>query len=96
MNRAWILVFVALGCSTETADDATCTEMCQELVQSCEFAAYPSYESCMQGCAYARKEGGDMDAERTCILEAECDEFAVIDCEHAYGPGGTELEAKGK
>jgi hypothetical protein len=94
MKLVFVLSMFVAGCDTSAAEDETCAAMCQELVETCEFAAYPSYESCMQGCAYARKEGGDMERESACILKAECDEFAVIDCEHAYGPGGTELAGK--
>lgn len=94
MNWAVLVLGLVCGCDTAAEEDATCAAMCQELVETCEFTAYPSYESCLQGCAYSRKEGGDMEQESACILKADCDEFAVIECEHAYGPGGTELGGK--
>jgi hypothetical protein len=80
----WFLLFV-LACSTEAPTDEVCASMCQELVQTCEYDAFPSYESCMQGCAYEREAGGRIEPQTQCILMAECDTFEIVDCQHQFG-----------
>ncbi len=84
MRHASLALF-ALACSTEAETDEVCDTMCQELVMTCEYAAYPSYESCVQGCAFSRQEGGNVKREADCIAAAECDTFAIVDCEHQWG-----------
>jgi hypothetical protein len=78
-----LLALVLAGCTS--AEESVCQELCIELVTNCEYAAYPSLESCQQGCAYSASEGVDVDAEAACILDAACDTFAIIECEHEYG-----------
>lgn len=85
------LLGLVAGCTTAPDTDEVCDRMCTELVMTCEFAAYPSFDSCMAGCAYSREEGADVDHESVCITQAGCDEAAIIECEHSWGPGGTKL-----
>jgi hypothetical protein len=59
--------------------------LCQELVQTCDYSAYPTFSSCEEGCLYYQDEGADIEAQLTCIQESECNEFDVIECEHAHG-----------
>jgi hypothetical protein len=63
-----------------------CDEVCQELVVRCETEAYPSLDSCQQGCANSWEKGANIDAESSCISDAECNLFEILECEHAYGP----------
>lgn len=83
--RWFLLAFFASGCSTDQETDEICTAMCEELVMTCEYAAYPSYESCVQGCAFSRQQGGNVKREADCVAKAECDTFAIVDCEHKWG-----------
>ncbi len=85
--RWFILLFAA--CADEVDVDEVCQTMCQELVQTCEYDAYPSYESCMQGCAYEREQGGKIEPQSQCIVKAKCDAFEIVDCQHKYGAGET-------
>jgi hypothetical protein len=75
---AWLV-----GC--QPAEQSICQDLCIELVTSCAYAAYPSVDSCMQGCGYAASQGVDVDAQAECVFAAECDTFTIIECEHEYG-----------
>lgn len=68
------------------AEVEACQALCDELVSACGYAAYPDYDSCLLGCAYDAEQGADVDAERTCIEQAQCDTFAVVDCAREHGP----------
>lgn len=84
-----LLLLSLLGCTNQSELDQTCDEMCKELVETCAFSAFPSYDSCMQGCAYQDDQGGNIDGEDKCVLHASCDEAAIIDCEHQFGVEGS-------
>jgi hypothetical protein len=72
------------ACSNEI--ERTCEDLCAELVGSCNYEAFPSIESCLQGCLYDAQElGADVVSEFTCVEQAACDLFAIVECEHAYG-----------
>ena len=73
-----------LGCNPQQ-DYGICDDICKEVYSTCQFAAYPSYQSCVEGCAYNEEQGADIDGQFTCIQEASCDEFAVVECENTYG-----------
>ena len=81
------LLFFSLGCSSKSSSSGPCYSLCQELVQTCGYAAYPTFSSCEEGCAYYQEEGADIEGQLTCVQEAECSEFTVIECEHQYGVG---------
>lgn len=72
------------GCAAEQKQE-TCEVICDELVLSCGYEAYPTRESCLQGCLYKTEQGAKMERAESCILAAECDTFAIIECEHAEG-----------
>lgn len=74
-----------LGCNGDTAVDPECQGLCDELVVSCEYDAFPTYDSCMEGCLYDKKKKADIAGELTCIQDASCDTFAVLECQHRYG-----------
>jgi len=79
-----ILLFWMLGCDG-AAEKETCELLCDQLYQTCEFGAYPSYESCMQGCTFDSSEGADMDGMQRCVEKAGCDEFGIVECTHRFG-----------
>ena len=87
------LLFVALvalsggtlsGCAQSEINE-TCDAICDELVFNCEYDAYPTKDSCVQGCLYKTEQGAKMTRAESCILNAECDTFEIIECEHAEG-----------
>lgn len=73
-----------LGCARSEVN-ATCEAICDELVYNCEYDAYPTRDSCVQGCLYKTEQGAKMSRAESCILNAECDTFEIIECEHAEG-----------
>lgn len=89
MRATYLMKFAALllfaACNAATAPQGPCDEMCRSLVQDCGYAAYPSLESCRQGCEYNATQGADASAQSACVTEAACDTFAILECEHAYG-----------
>ena len=83
--KYFILLSMLTACNTKTAGKSTCYTLCQELVQTCDYDAFPDFNSCEEGCVYYEEEGADVSAQLECIQAAECDEFAVIECEHSHG-----------
>ena len=79
---------LALGCTEPVEDDEyeACVSLCDELVQSCSYDAYPTTESCMAGCADEVNEEVNVFELEACILDAECDTFAIIECQNHAGP----------
>ncbi|MDP2315685.1 MAG: hypothetical protein Q8P41_22495 [Pseudomonadota bacterium] len=84
-----MILFLLLACGA-AAEKETCESLCDVMYKECEYGAYPSYESCLQGCAYQQSEGGNVEGELVCIEKAECDTFAILECEHKFGPGSSE------
>ena len=83
--RYLMLAYMLLACNTKTGSSSPCYTLCQELVQTCDYDAFPDFNSCEEGCVYYQDEGVDVQAQLECIQAAECDEFAVIECEHSHG-----------
>jgi len=82
--RSWLFLSLALaGCST--AYTGPCDSLCNQLVDTCNYAAYPTYSDCYDGCIYAQQQGSDVAGERQCVQNANCDTFQIVECEHAYG-----------
>ena len=79
--RALALVFL-IGCGS---DASVCEDLCQTLVLQCGYEAFPTLESCQQGCEYDASQGVDVDARNACVQAAGCDTFAVVECEHDEG-----------
>ncbi len=74
------------GCGgRQGAEDPECAALCDVLVLDCEYGAFPKYESCMEGCLYNKEEGAAISKELSCVEDAECDTFAILECEHAWG-----------
>ncbi len=78
-----MLLLALLSCAPSSA--TPCHEMCLEFVQTCEYAAYPDVTSCEQGCEYESEQGADVEAEWECVAAAQCDQFALIECENKHG-----------
>ncbi|MEZ4240904.1 MAG: hypothetical protein R3F59_33050 [Myxococcota bacterium] len=79
------LLFVVLAACGRDPAEGTCDDLCHELVVSCDYAAFPSLESCLQGCLYDASQGADLEGQLACTVEAACDTFAIVECEHTYG-----------
>jgi hypothetical protein len=86
-----MIMFLLLACGA-AAEKETCELLCDDVYQTCEYGAYPSYESCLQGCAYQQEEGADTRGLQKCIANAECDTFAILECEHKFGPDAISQE----
>ena len=78
----WVLL---LAC-TQPGD---CESLCDKLVYDCDYEAFPSMTSCLDGCAYKEKNGSDIAGELDCVEKSSCDTFAVVECENRFG--ATEL-----
>lgn len=86
MRAALLVLLAGLSACAKTDDDvATCETLCTELVTTCAFDAYPSFDSCLQGCAYDGTLGADLEQEASCIQASECDVFRVLGCQHRFG-----------
>ena len=83
MRFGLFATLLALGCTTQ--EYAACDDMCTELVRECSFDAFPTTESCMTGCADEMANGSDVEGKKECILDADCDTFAIIECQNNYG-----------
>lgn len=85
MRALLFLALVALlGCEQQVQNQ-TCENICDELVNNCMYDAYPTKDSCLQGCLYKSQQGAQMERAEACVLNAECDTFEIIECEHAEG-----------
>ena len=83
MRTSIFVLFFAAGCGTP--EYRACEDMCTELVRQCNYAAFPTTDSCMQGCADELANGADVFGHEECILDAECDTFAIVECQNTYG-----------
>ena len=87
-----MMLFLFLACSQSDEEYAICQDICKEVYSTCQFEAYPSYDSCLEGCVYNDEEGGDLEGQYECFQEAECDTFAIIECENQYGANSDDAE----
>ena len=84
MRAAWLVAMLVAACSNQ--EKGPCSDLCHELADKCDYAAYPSFSSCYDGCVYSQTErGADIPAQAACVQAAECDTFAIVECEHAHG-----------
>src|SRR5688500_8087711 len=84
--RPWLTLLLAVACNPDGGTGGgDCADLCDVLVDECGYAAYPSNESCEQGCAYSASEGADIAAQKSCVESAECNTFEIVECEHAHG-----------
>ncbi|HHO49447.1 MAG TPA: hypothetical protein ENK18_00915 [Deltaproteobacteria bacterium] len=80
-----LLPFLSLSCGGAEGDSSDCTALCGELVTICAYEAFPSLDSCMQGCLYNEERGALIDLQLDCVQVAQCDTFSIVECEHVYG-----------
>lgn len=64
-------------------EDSVCNQLCTELINQCGYEAFPSNDSCLQGCLYDADQGADIQGQLDCVEAAECDTFAIVECQHA-------------
>mgnify|MGYP005733835525 CR=1 FL=1 len=82
--RVALLAFgLTLGCGTP--EYRACENICKELVRNCSYDAFPTTESCMLGCADELANGADVFEQEDCVLDAECDTFAIVECHNSFG-----------
>ncbi len=79
------MLLALTGCSSSSAPVTACDQLCDELMGECSYAAFPDRDSCLQGCLYNEGEGANTDAHLTCVEEALCDTFAIVECENQHG-----------
>ena len=81
--RALAFLTLMIGCGGQEAERAhACDALCDELVMTCGYTAYPTLESCEQGCLWDAENGKDVGAEFQCVQAAACDTFTILECEH--------------
>ncbi|MFT7519592.1 MAG: hypothetical protein ACI9MC_001734 [Kiritimatiellia bacterium] len=80
-----ICVAMMLACGSSEETKTACGELCAELVEGCESGAYPDMDSCMNGCALEAEQGANVPEYSTCVEQAECDQFAIVDCQDQHG-----------
>ena len=81
------LMFVGLvGCLHQKIAETSCDKICDILVQDCSYDAFPSLDSCWEGCAYQEEEfeDYDVDGHLACLETANCDTFAILECSHEF------------
>ena len=83
--RFLLILSMTVGCGEEAPKEDTCTTLCKELTEECNFAAYPDLESCQEGCLYYEEEGVNVEDHLACVSEASCDTFRIVECEHSHG-----------
>lgn len=83
MRNLLLAAVLLAGCNS--TEFSACDSLCTELVRNCSYEAFPTTESCMTGCAAEMGGGADIDAQEECILDAECDTFAIIECQNTFG-----------
>lgn len=85
--RPWGVAMAALvalsGCDTAQSE---CETLCRELVMTCDYAAYPTLDSCVQGCEYDQSRGADIQGETECIQDAACDPIQTVECARTFNP----------
>ena len=87
MKWAALMFLGLVGCLPEsTASDGPCDKICDILVQDCAYDAFPSLDSCWEGCAYQEEEfeDYDVDGHLECLETSNCDTFAILECSHAF------------
>ena len=64
------LGLLSVACQSEP-ENQTCEPLSDSLVKDRQFEAFPSYGSCMEGCAYNEAEGADVDAQIKCVEDGQ-------------------------
>jgi hypothetical protein len=85
MRIGLLSLVMMMGCAEP--EYKACKSLCTELVRGCQLQAFPTTDSCMLGCADEAANGADVLAQEPCVLEAECDTFAILECQNEFGAG---------
>ena len=87
MKRALALALALTACAQDEENlySQSCQDLCSELITSCGYTAFPSTESCLQGCSWNESEGAAIAEQLACVQDAACDTFLIVECEHEYG-----------
>lgn len=89
MTRMLVVLPFLAACTN--FEQGPCYDLCSELQGECGYAAFPTFDSCYQGCLYNEAErGADIGAELACVNAAECNTFDIMECEHTHGGTGDE------
>ena len=80
-----VLLLSLTGCASNAAPVTACDQLCDQLVDECGYPAFPDRISCLEGCLYNETEGADTDAHLSCVDEASCDTFIIVECENQHG-----------
>ena len=62
-----------------------CEETCTELVGECSYAAFPSHQSCVEGCLVDAEVGAPVSTLQDCVSDSACDPFRLLECSRAFG-----------
>ena len=91
-----IALFIGtLASCAETSTDAavaSCERLCDHLIGACAYDAYPTVDSCMAGCADQVNADVDIEVLETCIVEAGCETFAIVECQNHHGAGAADAD----
>lgn len=82
--RACLSLILLAGCAP-AAVITSCDLVCDELVTACAYPAYPTRDTCLQGCGYWEEQGVNVDNYLACIEDAACNTFQAVECEHEFG-----------
>jgi hypothetical protein len=77
------MILLLLACRTPV--QAACDDICEELYVSCRYDAFPSLDSCLQGCLYDAENGLDVEPALACFEDARCDTFEILNCQNRFG-----------
>ncbi len=83
----WVGIALALGCGEPESEAlGDCSAICTTVVDTCALPSWPSRQSCLDACTANAELGADIPSQRQCVELSECDLFALVECEHAFGP----------
>ncbi len=82
--RLCLSLLLLAGCAQQVAS-TSCDFTCNELVTTCAYPAFPTRDTCLQGCAYWEESGVNVDSYLACVQDAACNTFQILECEHEFG-----------
>lgn len=87
MSLLPLLLSFLVACDEGNAsqENPECDNLCEVLFTECGYGAFPSFDSCLQGCIWDQSNGADIPGELRCINQAACDTFVIVECQHTYG-----------
>ncbi len=87
MRVICLVLGLGMGCGPEKVEaDDPCVGLCDNLVSTCQVAAFPSVEECQSACAFGAELGANILAYRVCLDAVDdCDTFGIVECENENG-----------